>query len=98
VTAHEQTYYEDVSMLARAVLHVLGETDDPDAVGWARRRAAVANPSEAIEKFAAEVAENRRRAAIERAAGPPLDALPAEFREAREQIRRSLEAPYGRKP
>ena len=56
----EQMHAEG-TMFARALLHVMGETDDHEAITWLRKRAALGHPSEALRAFN----EERERQRIE---------------------------------
>lgn len=54
--------HEEVTLLARALLHAIGETDDPEAIRYLRGRAAMGRPSEALRRFAEEREQQRQEA------------------------------------
>lgn len=76
-------FHDELTLMARALLHAVGETDDQEAMDYLRRRALAARPSEAMRK----ITENRERQQIEAAnrMAQPFDAH-ADTRAAREKF------------
>jgi hypothetical protein len=80
---------DEMSMLARALLHAMDERDDPEAITWLHRRAAAVRPTESLRKIAHE-RERQQIAASKRMGTVPEFDAHADDRAAREAFYRTL--------